>query len=59
MIFEPRRSSLSNVFMTLAWYGHLRNLCERNGSFAVLLSWGNALFEYIFMIPANRIGRQS
>lgn len=47
---------ISNIFMTFAWYGHLRNLHERKWYIAVLLSWGIALFEYSFMIPANRIG---
>jgi len=47
---------VSNVFMTFAWYGHLRNLNDRKWYIAVALSWGIALFEYMFMIPANRIG---
>ena len=47
---------ISNVFMTFAWYGHLRNLNDRKWYIAVALSWGIALFEYMFMIPANRIG---
>lgn len=47
---------ISNIFMTFAWYGHLRNLHDRKWYIAVLLSWGIALFEYLFMIPANRIG---
>jgi uncharacterized protein (DUF486 family) len=47
---------ISNIFMTFAWYGHLRNLSDRKWYVAVLLSWGIALFEYSFMIPANRIG---
>jgi uncharacterized protein len=47
---------ISNIFMTFAWYGHLRNLHDRKWYIAVLLSWGIALFEYMFMIPANRIG---
>jgi len=47
---------VSNIFMTFAWYGHLRNLSDRKWYIAVLLSWGIALFEYMFMIPANRIG---
>ena len=49
---------VSNVFMTLAWYGHLKFLPE--GRFpllaVILLSWGVALFEYVFQVPANRIG---
>ena len=47
---------ISNIFMTFAWYGHLRNLSDRKWYIAVLLSWGIAFFEYMFMIPANRIG---
>lgn len=47
---------ISNIFMTFAWYGHLRNLSDRKWYVAVIVSWGIALFEYSFMIPANRIG---
>ena len=47
---------ISNIFMTFAWYGHLRNLSDRKWYIAVVVSWGIALFEYMFMIPANRIG---
>src|SRR2546423_7767479 len=46
----------SNVFMTFAWYAHLRNLSARPWYIAVLASWGIALFEYTLMVPANRIG---
>lgn len=46
---------LSNTFMTYAWYGHLKNL-EQPVWRAILTSWGIALFEYCFMVPANRIG---
>ncbi|MEQ1437875.1 DMT family protein [Fontimonas sp. SYSU GA230001] len=46
----------SNVFMTLAWYAHLRDLRESPWIVAVLLSWGIALFEYMLQVPANRIG---
>ncbi|MGK2905447.1 MAG: DMT family protein [Desulfuromonadales bacterium] len=46
----------SNVFMTFAWYGHLRNLNHRAWYIAALLSWGIALFEYLLQVPANRIG---
>jgi uncharacterized protein len=54
---------ISNVFMTLAWYGHLRfkdiSGFEKLGLWAVILiSWGVALFEYCFQVPANRIGFQ-
>ena len=50
--------SLSNVFMTFAWYGHLRNLGGRSWYVAALASWGIALFEYLLQVPANRIGHQ-
>lgn len=48
----------SNVFMTFAWYGHLKNMADRPWIVAALLSWGIALFEYLLMVPANRIGAQ-
>src|SRR6266496_2037347 len=47
---------VSNIFMTFAWYAHLRHLGDRKWYIAVVLSWGIAVFEYMFMIPANRIG---
>lgn len=47
---------LSNVFMTFAWYGHLKNLGSRPLFIAILASWGLAFFEYCFQVPANRIG---
>ena len=47
---------LSNVFMTFAWYAHLRNLSQRPWIVAALASWGIALFEYLLQVPANRIG---
>ena len=47
---------LSNVFMTFAWYGHLKNLANRPWIVAALVSWGIALFEYLIQVPANRIG---
>jgi uncharacterized protein (DUF486 family) len=47
---------VSNCFMTFAWYAHLRNLSGRPWLVAALLSWGVALFEYLFQVPANRIG---
>jgi len=47
---------LSNVFMTFAWYAHLRNLGDRAWYVAALASWGIALFEYLVQVPANRIG---
>jgi uncharacterized protein (DUF486 family) len=48
--------SLSNVFMTFAWYAHLKELSSRPWFIAALASWGIALFEYAFQVPANRIG---
>jgi uncharacterized protein (DUF486 family) len=47
---------LSNVFMTFAWYAHLKNLSDKPWYIAALLSWGIALFEYLLQVPANRIG---
>jgi uncharacterized protein (DUF486 family) len=49
---------LSNVFMTFAWYAHLRNLSQKPWIVAALASWGIALFEYLLQVPANRIGHQ-
>ena len=49
---------LSNVFMTFAWYGHLKNLSAKPWFIAALVSWGIAFFEYVFQVPANRIGSQ-
>lgn len=49
----------SNVFMTFAWYGHLKNLSGSPWYIAALISWGIALFEYLLQVPANRIGFQS
>ena len=46
----------SNVFMTFAWYAHLRNLAAYPWWIAALASWGIALFEYLLQVPANRIG---
>lgn len=48
--------SISNVFMTFAWYAHLRNLNDKPWYIAALASWGIALLEYLFQVPANRIG---
>ena len=48
----------SNVFMTFAWYGHLKNLATAPWYWAALVSWGIALFEYLLQVPANRIGFQ-
>ena len=49
----------SNLFMTFAWYGHLRLLDDRPWWIAALISWGIALFEYLLQVPANRIGYTS
>ena len=49
---------VSNVFMTFAWYGHLKALADRPWYVAVFASWGIAFFEYLLMVPANRIGFQ-
>jgi uncharacterized protein len=46
----------SNLFMTFAWYGHLKNMQDRAWWVAALVSWGIALFEYLLQVPANRIG---
>lgn len=49
---------ISNVFMTFAWYAHLKELNHKPWIVAALISWGIALFEYLFQVPANRIGHQ-
>lgn len=46
----------SNTFMTFAWYAHLKNLNHKALWIAILFSWGLAFFEYVFQVPANRIG---
>jgi hypothetical protein len=51
--------TISNVFMTFAWYAHLRNLSHRPWIVAAIVSWSIALFEYLLQVPANRIGRTS
>ncbi|AGW12488.1 DMT family protein [Megalodesulfovibrio gigas] len=48
--------ALSNVFMTFAWYAHLKHLHARSWVVAALASWGIALFEYLIQVPANRLG---
>jgi uncharacterized protein len=48
--------TLSNVFMTYAWYGHLRTLNDRKWYVAAVVSWAIALFEYLLQVPANRMG---
>ena len=50
--------SASNVFMTFAWYGHLKNMAHKPWIIAALISWGIALLEYLLQVPANRIGHQ-
>jgi len=47
---------ISNVFMTFAWYAHLKNMAAKPWVIAALASWGIALFEYLLQVPANRIG---
>lgn len=47
---------LSNLFMTFAWYGHLKSLAQTPWYTAAFISWGIALFEYLLQVPANRIG---
>jgi uncharacterized protein (DUF486 family) len=51
--------SMSNVFMTFAWYAHLKDMKGKPWIIAALLSWGIALFEYLLQVPANRIGSQT
>ena len=51
--------AVSNVFMTFAWYGHLKNLKDSPVWIAILVSWGIAFFEYCIMVPANRMGAES
>jgi uncharacterized protein (DUF486 family) len=48
--------SISNLFMLFAWYGHLKNLNQKPWVIAALVSWGIALIEYLFQVPANRMG---
>jgi uncharacterized protein (DUF486 family) len=48
--------AMSNIFMTFAWYAHLKNLSDKPWYIAAFLSWGIALLEYMFQVPANRIG---
>jgi uncharacterized protein (DUF486 family) len=48
----------SNIFMTIAWYGHLQGLKHKPWLIAALISWGIAFFEYLIQVPANRIGHQ-
>ncbi|MFO0905364.1 MAG: DMT family protein [Pirellulales bacterium] len=50
---------VSNIFMTFAWYGHLKNHKESSMWLVILASWGIAFFEYCFQVPANRLGSQA
>ena len=49
----------SNVFMTFAWYGHLKDMSSKPRIIAAMVSWGIALFEYLLQVPANRIGHSA
>lgn len=49
---------MSNIFMTFAWYGHLKNLKDSPLFWAILVSWGIAFFEYVLQVPANRMGSE-
>lgn len=50
--------TISNIFMTFAWYGHLKSLKESALWLVILISWGVAFFEYCFQVPANRMGSE-
>lgn len=58
MILSISLLFLSNIFMTLAWYGHLKTLKESPIFLVILISWGIAFFEYCLQVPANRIGSE-
>ncbi|MEZ4607418.1 MAG: DMT family protein [Deinococcales bacterium] len=49
---------ISNIFMTFAWYGHLKNLSHKAWWIAALISWSIAFFEYLIQVPANRLGHK-
>lgn len=49
---------ISNIFMTVAWYGHLKNMASKPLWIVILVSWAIAFFEYCFQVPGNRIGYQ-
>jgi hypothetical protein len=49
---------MSNIFMTFAWYGHLKSLKDSPLFWAILVSWGIAFFEYVLQVPANRMGSE-
>ncbi|KMN76413.1 uncharacterized protein (DUF486 family) [Chromobacterium alkanivorans] len=55
-LLTPLLLVLSNVFMTFAWYAHLKDMSSKPWWLAALASWGIALFEYLLQVPANRIG---
>jgi uncharacterized protein (DUF486 family) len=59
MLTSPALLIISNLFMTFAWYGHLKNHQHSSLWMVVLVSWGIAFFEYCFQVPANRIGVQT
>lgn len=56
MFKQPLLLTLSNIFMTFAWYAHLKDLSTKPWIIAVLVSWGIAFFEYLIQVPANRLG---
>ena len=58
LIITALMLACSNIFMTFAWYGHLRNYNDKPWIVAAIISWGIALFEYLLQVPANRIGHQ-
>ena len=57
-VLSPLLLVASNVFMTFAWYGHLKNFANKPWYIAAMVSWSIALFEYLLQVPANRIGHQ-
>lgn len=59
MFSSPALLLISNLFMTFAWYGHLKNHQHSKLWIVILVSWGIAFFEYCFQVPANRIGVQT
>ena len=59
MLVAAGMLAASNIFMTFAWYAHLKNLSSKPWFVAALVSWGIALFEYLIQVPANRIGYQA
>ena len=58
LIITTLMLACSNVFMTFAWYGHLKNYNDKPWIIAAVISWGIALFEYLIQVPANRLGHQ-